>query len=269
MIAAKQVTSSKLEANDSCADTSFSSLARSSSNTLRLSRQCSIKRSSSSLHLEGLSSSSFPKSSSFGSQSSVNCSLQDKELLSRGEQSIIDDALPASPSPEESRGKALVQFLLLLAIAMQLPRFLDEILKIHYGFHAAFVLLLGVIPHAFLSAEQDNGLGSGTGFLPPVFRNKIISSNVMSSPTSSLADLQELYNSQDFTIVDREESKLTTVAEGETASVSDATDGWGQFAEFDETFYENDVDASFILSANSSSSKSNLCTLPESEEEED
>lgn len=178
--------------------------------------------------------------SSFGSRSSLIPGFEDSEPNA-----------PLRVTLEETGGKELVQYLLLLAMALQIPGYfaaedLSEQLPL--------LLVLGVVPSMLwlrsnkpTEKETTESLSS-LSFAP------------LASKTS-LAEIEEYYRQQELQeVAERQQVRLAT------SSSQSAVDEWGHFTELDDALQEQDVD--FLLER-SSSRLSNLGTLLEEAEEED
>jgi hypothetical protein len=210
-----------------------------------------IKRSSSSLYLQGISESltylhpeSPVQNKAESTSSLLNATPCDAAELHSSALSPFSDA----------DSTALVQCLLLVAMAMQFPNYLNEvieILELHiHGF--PLLIVLGVLPSCLLLKKKkqhagDSNSPKSSSSMPP---------NV-TTPSSSLAEIEDYYRNHP----DPDPACIVS-AQGTTDELE-----WGHFANLDESVHEEDA-GFFTLSA-TASRRAILSPLVEETEEEE
>ncbi|GKY91527.1 hypothetical protein MPSEU_000126200 [Mayamaea pseudoterrestris] len=207
-----------------------------------------MQRSSSSLYLHGMSfeSSASSRGNSFSSQlqSSNKFKLQSDASDTKKNHSIF----------HEAGGAKLAPYILLLALAIQIPTIFDELVEaIDQHLHSIPLLVMfGIVPsvfwmrgkkHSSMNAEDD----------APRSREEFLSMIRSMASVESVNQYEETQPTPRF----------------RPSSDAPAFDEWGHFAELDETALE-EKDVCFIMSPSSSRrSSTSLGTLPEELDEED
>jgi hypothetical protein len=194
-----------------------------------------IKRSASSpLYLKGHSE------ASLCSQMGDIVHAEKPEDASRMMQASSYTAVSA-PSPlalTDAGSITLVQCLLLVAMALQIPNYLDEIIEILELHIHSFPLLivLGVFPSLYLKKKQHKKYSSSN------LSSRSTSSMPRSADTSSssLAGIEEYYRN-----CAESDSAFAISSHAKRTSTHNPTDDWGHFADFDESM--QDQDASFLV----------------------
>lgn len=192
-----------------------------------------------------------------------SCSLQ-TELSFRSEESPpakkAAKSQKASTTDDVAETGAIMPCVLLLAVALQLPNVLNEIMQIldlHY--HSVPILvLLGVFPGVFFkkNSKVDGALPRGESSL-----HSNLSDIPVLPSSQTLLDIQDFYQKaypQD------EVSQPAVVVE--SLSEKGTVDEWGHFADFDEEFI--DTLASQAILITQPASRMTLTPLAECEEEE-
>jgi hypothetical protein len=174
-------------------------------------------------------------------------------LASQCENVPIEDRV--SRAGLEMEGTRLVQCIVLIAVAVQIPNFIDDIIEILDLHYHSFPLLvvLGVVPSLF----WKRGPKDAQGFTPSSSNNikpwNELQTNSYRTSASTLDEIRRAV-SQDSLITD---ARTTNAME----SVS-GVDEWGHFAELDEQMLK-EQDVTFMMN----SSAGSLGTLPEEEDE--
>lgn len=154
----------------------------------------------------------------------------------------------------------LVQCLLLVTMALQIPNYIDEIVEILELHIHSFPLLivLGVFPSLYLKKKQHAVNPTSQMPMPTTSTMHTSSNKNLITPQSSLADIEEYYRNHTDSPIKLQ--KCSPVQ-------STGTDEWGHFAELEETFCEQDV--GFIIPSTTLSRRASLSTLVEEAEEEE
>jgi hypothetical protein len=244
---------------------SSSSFLRRSKNSLTsLSQTCAsdlsqakLKRSSSSLYLQGLVIDSSSLTSSSSSSLFGKIPSEPKVECAEGPSTAV--AYSTSRSLDENEGGTLIQAMLMLMALQMIPSYFSNVAQIfQLQCHCIQLLIaLGVFPTMFLKFHKGIKANSRSNNLDVVTQLKP-DAEVMSS--GDMTDLYRKYASREFTGAEEEGSWGAVTAGPEDADVD-----WDFFADFNETPGEQDLP--FLISSNLPS-RSSLHTLQETEEED-
>jgi hypothetical protein len=192
------------------------------------------RSSSSSIYLQGHAE------SSLCSQMGALVHTKKPEVVSRMMQASPYSAA-STPSPlalTDADSITLVQCLLLVAMTLQIPNYIDEIIEILELHIHSFPLLivLGVFPSLYLKKKQHKKYSSSN------LSSRSTSSMPRSADTSSssLAGIEEYYRN-----CAESDSAFAISSHAKRTSTHNPTDDWGHFADFDESM--QDQDASFVV----------------------
>jgi hypothetical protein len=266
-----------------CAVLRRASMTGSLSSSSGLGSSSKLRRSSSSLYLQGLtvdscgSPSQLSPSSSFshGPSTSVDQLQQTLEALD-----LCGVSTLPTPAPADAEGKAVVLQTLLVLVALKvIPGYLLELLQNMDLQGVPLVIVLGLVPTMMLKlnkreSRNDESLSSTSTGLMSSLESRI--------SMVSLTELESLIrNSQlrvglddgegNYSASHQEPVRTTSSDSLQDGEGGGGGDDWGQFAYYDETFPEQDAPAAMMRSGSQASSgrSSSLQTLLEMDEEED
>jgi hypothetical protein len=171
-----------------------------------------IKRSSSSLYLQGHSESSF--CSQMGALAHAHAQAEKPEVP----HSTLRPLLPT-----DSDSVNVLQCLLLVAMTLQIPNYIDEIIELLELHMHTFPLLivLGLFPSLYLKKKQHKKDSSS---------NLVPRSTSSAASSKTLAGIEAYYrNCAEF------DSAFVTSPLAKSSSTQTLTDDWGHFTEIDES----------------------------------
>jgi hypothetical protein len=266
-----------------CAVLRRASMTGSLSSASGLGSSSKLRRSSSSLYLQGLTVDSCgspsqlsPSSSSFshGPSTSVDQLQQTLEALD-----LCGVPTLPTPAPSDAEGKAVVLQTLLVLVALKvIPGYLLELLQNMDLQGVPLVIALGLVPTMMLKLKKrenrnDESLSStSTGLMSSLeSRISMVSLSELESHIRNSQLRVGLDDVEDNHSVSHQDPVRTT-SSNSLHDGEGGADDWGQFAYYDETFPEQDAPATMMMRSGSQASSgrtSSLQTLLEMDEEED
>jgi hypothetical protein len=242
-----------------------------------------LRRSSSSLYLQGLtvdscgSPSQLSPSSSFsrGPSTSVDQLQQTLEALD-----LCGVSTLPTPAPSDAEGKAVVLQTLLVLVALKvIPGYVLELLQNMDLQGVPLVIVLGLVPTMMLKLKKrenrnDESLSStSTGLMSSLeSRISMVSLSELESHIRNSQLRVGLDGGEDNYSASHQDPVRATSSNSLQDGEGGGADDWGQFAYYDETFPEQDAPATMMMRSGSQASSgrtSSLQTLQEMDEEED
>jgi hypothetical protein len=159
---------------------------------------------------------------------------------------------PFYATGENADNRVMIQWVLLVAIAMQLPSFLNEVMEIvelHYHSFSVLVVL-GVFPRAMFKNKMARNEAPSP---KPNF-------NHSASTLSTICTLTEIENYYNNTRLSKGTEEMRSPQD------IDSVDEWGHFTDFEET--TDAADDTLLMSLSSSCTSLSLSSLQETKEEE-
>lgn len=214
-----------------------------------------MQRSSSSLYMQGFSFESSCNLPSTGSSISFSSQVQSssKLLINSNESQVITDP----PTLNEAGGAKFAQYIILLALMIQIPNFFDELMEVidQHMHSIPLLVMLGVMPSVFwIRGKKGESNPKSQDDLLAIIRR------MQSTDLNTGSMLQESSKSDNY---NQYHSDIASSKE------IPAFEEWGHFAELDESALE-EKDVCFILNSSARRRPSgNLGTLTEVAEEEE